>query len=196
MILDILVPRSGGLRLHHICPKSALVGSLAADLYSIDFEGNVYSSDDLNSYADRLVHAAGRHRIRYPTVARLHLPPQVVTEETMVVGSYDATRLVVVDITDVDALVTWAGEPVEAIAGIRLPTGEIEWPEFLAAAKGLRVWSNGTEHLCTTLCGQFVWGDALRQVGRVFDHDDQKLLALVESRFPRAGISYRLGTRS
>jgi hypothetical protein len=51
----------------------------------IDYEGQAYGQANLHVYADRVLHAADRHRQRYPTVAR----EKVHEEELIRVGDYD-----------------------------------------------------------------------------------------------------------
>lgn len=93
MHFDLYVPREG---FPLACdPKSAIVGSPARQWMEgreakidgrsarsvapdsnlvIDFEGNRYNALNMKTYADRAVHAAGRHHEHYPTVARCVVP--------------------------------------------------------------------------------------------------------------------------
>lgn len=71
--LAVYVPAPGWR--HTIHPKSGIVGSPASvrdqawDL-CIDFHGDLYPMANIVTYADRVHHAADRHLVRYPTVAR------------------------------------------------------------------------------------------------------------------------------
>ena len=44
----------------------------------VDYEGNVYGAQNVVTYADKVMQAWGRHSVRYPTVARLSLPPETM----------------------------------------------------------------------------------------------------------------------
>lgn len=44
----------------------------------VDYEGNVYGAQNVVTFADRVFQAWGRHSTRYPTVARLSLPPETM----------------------------------------------------------------------------------------------------------------------
>ena len=69
-MLGIFIPRNNSLPL--IKSGSAIVGTY--DEYgglTIDFEGNLYGAENLKTYEQRLIVAAGRHAHNYPTVARM-----------------------------------------------------------------------------------------------------------------------------
>ena len=69
MILTVYVPARPAL---HIRDGSGIVGSPGDEggRVRIDYEGNIYGSPALRTYATRVFHAAGRHLTRYPTIAR------------------------------------------------------------------------------------------------------------------------------
>lgn len=54
--------------------------------FQIDYEGNIYRSQDLDAYEARVYHAASRGMTRYPTVARIFLPEEEFLENFEVIG--------------------------------------------------------------------------------------------------------------
>lgn len=75
----IYIPAAGALS--YIQGASAIVGSPRPDgLVEIDYEGNLFKADHLDRYEERLLHALGRHRVRYPTVARSVAPAEELQE--------------------------------------------------------------------------------------------------------------------
>lgn len=80
---------------------------------TIDYEGNRYGASNIKTWADRLVHAAGRHVECYPTVARAVCQPEAVIH----VGTMQAypqrdstVPLIEFDSQDtLDAVKTWLG---------------------------------------------------------------------------------------
>jgi hypothetical protein len=82
----VYVPRPGSRYEQLIDGGSGIVGTLEENgRIVLDYEGNRYSSPSLAGYADRVHHAAGRHGVRYPTIARALVDPDEVIE----VGDYD-----------------------------------------------------------------------------------------------------------
>jgi hypothetical protein len=68
--LNVYVPAPGSDL--GIVPGSGIVGTPQDDgLVLIDYEGNLYGASNIGTFEDRIHHAAGRHIMRYPTVARL-----------------------------------------------------------------------------------------------------------------------------
>lgn len=124
MQFDLYVPRAG---FPLACdPKSAIVGSPARQWLEareakidgrserqiapdsnlvIDFEGNRYNSQNMRTFADRAVHAAGRHREHYPTVARCVVP----RKRLMHVATFDleAEQVTMLGPDEVQALMRW-----------------------------------------------------------------------------------------
>lgn len=78
-----------------ISPGSGIVGSDSDDreLVVIDFEGNIYGAENLRTYEQRVMHAAGRQVTKYPTVARKHLSRAGVERDFEIVGTLDYERL-------------------------------------------------------------------------------------------------------
>lgn len=70
---------------------SAIVGFVGGDgvgRITVDYEGAIYGQANIKTYADRALHAAGRHLQNYPTVARA----VVRRSELLQVGWFDLGR--------------------------------------------------------------------------------------------------------
>jgi hypothetical protein len=87
---EVFVPAPGSMQERMIDAASGIVGTLdeASGRILIDFEGNRFGGVNLANFADRVHHAAGRHGVRYPTVARALVAP----EELIHIGEYDWER--------------------------------------------------------------------------------------------------------
>lgn len=127
---DIYVPTGELLARERIDARSGIVGTPVIEWFEydgddredadaermvIDFEGNRYGAQNIVTYADRLVHAAGRHREHYPTVARL----VVDRSELVRVGTFDlrAERARVDNRENRQQLAEWLGVAVEPLDG-------------------------------------------------------------------------------
>lgn len=188
-IVTIYVPRAGGVAEQTVAPGSAIVGRALPGKELIDcwYEG----SADLTAYVQRLYHAAGRMRENYPTIARSAFPKDSV----VAVGSYDLDRLVVVEVSDTDALCAWAGEAVEDITGIELPVGRIDWQDAFASLEreGKRpIQLSSTEFLYRLLSGQILHLDAIRRTAFVFTHDDPHLHSMIAQNPRISAVQRRL----
>lgn len=89
----------------HIDRGSAIVGS---DWYGdgrlvIDYEGGRYAQMNIRTFADKVIHAGGRHRERYPTAARMSVDP----ESVVAIGTWDGSRRISVDFDKHEHLATW-----------------------------------------------------------------------------------------
>lgn len=71
--------------LHTILPGSGIVGTDHGERVLVDYEGNRYGSESFKTYADRCLHAAGRHVTNYPTIARAFMP----ANQLRPVGTFD-----------------------------------------------------------------------------------------------------------
>lgn len=103
MQLSIVIPAAEAARTHpslrYIRPGSGIV--LREREHAIlDFEGNLYGAENLRTYRERLMHAAGRARDNYPTVARTFLDS---VEDLVFVGTYDTDTWTAVFSTNSDA---------------------------------------------------------------------------------------------
>jgi hypothetical protein len=90
---------------------SAIVSAALHDAnghLTVDFEGNRYNSPQFAAFADRADHAAGRHLVRYPTIARANLPASDLVE----IGTYDTEtgNVTLHDKSATDALAAWCGQ--------------------------------------------------------------------------------------
>lgn len=80
--LPIFVPLIDTETRHMLASGSGVVGSVGlhcpSDQVRIDFEGNIYKTEQFARWGTRVSHAAGRHTWNamrgYPTVARLIVP--------------------------------------------------------------------------------------------------------------------------
>lgn len=74
---------------------------------SIDYEGNKFSSANIVTFADRVLHAHGRMVAAYPTVARMTVPQDAIVH----VGTYDDTDGAVTPLDDSAAVLIaeWIG---------------------------------------------------------------------------------------
>ena len=88
---------------------SAIVGTPGEYGILIDYEGNLYGTDP-KDYEEKLQHAAGRHRTRYPTVARAFAPPGSMRQVGHAAYNEEWRRWVVECIEDEAALAGWLGD--------------------------------------------------------------------------------------
>jgi hypothetical protein len=92
-----------------IKPGSAIVGTLRVagdhgpERVTVDFEGGIHNPSYFANFEARVLHAAGRHKTRYPTVARMSLE----AEQLRPVGTYDADTWTITDLYDEAALRDW-----------------------------------------------------------------------------------------
>jgi hypothetical protein len=121
MTLTIYIP--SGRTPTGIAPGSGIVGRPQQDGQILCYyEGNLYGSENLKLYRERLMHAAGRMIQHAPTIAMMLLP----SDALLAVGRYDPDIWAVAELTDPDAASAWAGEPVHAIVGDRFPCGPLD----------------------------------------------------------------------
>lgn len=103
----VFVPRDGA-RLN-ISPGSGIVGvpMPGLELVVVYFQGSAEGQPGLARLADRVFHAHGRLVERYPTVARMTLPPNLLRE----VGTFDPASGAVspVDAHSETILAAWLG---------------------------------------------------------------------------------------
>lgn len=103
MEVTVYVPAPGSSVERTVIDGAAIVGSPEGDRIMIDYEGNAYQQ--FGTFAEMLMHAAGRHAERYPTTARMWVEP----EQLVRVGTYDYDRKDL-DVDDPDALLAAWGE--------------------------------------------------------------------------------------
>jgi hypothetical protein len=113
--LKIYVPRpppaqppGDECRLVHILRGSGIVGSPHGPGIRIDYEGNRHGASNIETWEDKVLHAAGRHVKHYPTSARAY-----VTEENLIeVGVFrcdDNWKDATCEINDAETLRRWKG---------------------------------------------------------------------------------------
>lgn len=87
--LTVYVPADGSLPT--ILAGSGIVGSPldGNGRIRLDYEGNKYRAANIVTFADRVYHAAGRHLVNYPTVARMVITP----ERVLPVATFDGDRV-------------------------------------------------------------------------------------------------------
>jgi hypothetical protein len=107
--MPVYVPAPTSPLRHTIRRGSGIVGVPHADGFvRIDFEGGIYEQAEMRRYANRVLHAAGRARANYPTVARA----LVRADELVEVGVWndDLGRVLPHPTADaVRALTEWLG---------------------------------------------------------------------------------------
>lgn len=110
--MQIYVPTAFALGeagpLDSILPHSAIVGHVVGqnEEVLIDFEGRHYDHSNMVTFHDRLIIAAGRHKDRAPTVARM-----MIDSSTLVrVGEYDYSKQEI-KIDKPVILAAWLGIP-------------------------------------------------------------------------------------
>src|SRR5262245_35255897 len=89
-VYDVFVPTrdiSSRAWLGHVRRGSGIVGQYdgGAERVLLHFEGNLYDAFNIVTYADRVIHAAGRLLMDYPTVAKAKVPPAMIVR----VGTFD-----------------------------------------------------------------------------------------------------------
>jgi hypothetical protein len=103
--LRVYIPRDGTTARAAIAEQSGVVGSpVEGGRVLLDYEANLYGAVNLKTFADKIHHAAGRHRVRYPTRARTEVDEAAVID----VGLYDGER-VILDAERREAVANWLG---------------------------------------------------------------------------------------
>jgi len=72
----------------------------------IYYEGNLHGAVNLKDWESRVVVAAGRLAVRYPTIARAVVPEHALR----VVGTFDTESWSIQAVTDAAAVQQWTGE--------------------------------------------------------------------------------------
>lgn len=95
--IRVYVPREGTAARAAIAEQSGVVGSAGDDgRLVLDYEANMHGAVNIQTFADKVHHAADRHAQNYPTRARTEVDEDAVIE----VGLYDGERVIL----DPDAL--------------------------------------------------------------------------------------------
>jgi hypothetical protein len=109
--ITVFVPRADTIAASAIRVGAGVVGTFYDDhvLADFDYGGSRYQAE--MSYADRVMHAADRHRRNYPTVARglFH------RDDLTAIGFYDGDvgRVILLGGDSEKALAAWLGRAVE-----------------------------------------------------------------------------------
>jgi hypothetical protein len=141
-------------------------------------EGDLYKFDQLDRYFERLKVVASDCMRQVWNAATVQVPIEDVIE----VGTYDASRFVIHDIMHSDLLEAWSGEPIEGIAGVRLPIGPTTLGAVTAATNNCPILN---EHSCDgsywvkTQAGQVVQVFLQTARATVFEHSDPALKGLL-----------------
>jgi len=108
--LKIYVPRPGTSLARVIQAGSGVVGGAVSgrDGYPVcvDYQGNLYGTGNIQTWEDKVFHAAGRHVTNYPTIARAW----AMANELIEVGVFrcgDNWKNPSYEITDPEALNQW-----------------------------------------------------------------------------------------
>lgn len=84
-VIDVYIPALSDPLRGVIRLGSGIVGTTDGERTTIDYEGNLYGAQNIVTWADRVMIAAGRHSTRYPTVARSWVKPEALIR----VGTYE-----------------------------------------------------------------------------------------------------------
>jgi hypothetical protein len=143
---------------------SAIVGEPEGDRIGVDFErgGNAVN---VQTFEEKILHAAGRRAQRYPTIARRSYPASDLVEVDAVRYDGALRRWVIADIYELDTLEAWAPGP-HHIGGS---------PALLSEAAGIgysQLSSNERLRVATKQMTGSTMRDAILSVLR--DKDDQQ----------------------
>jgi hypothetical protein len=131
----VYVPAGGHPDTEGIARGSAIVGlpEPGSGEVRIYFEGALYGQVNMVTLADRAVHAVGRPRERYPTLARRMVPRAAL----VAVGTFDeaAGRIILTGEQSAATVATWLGVPTLDPAELR----RSELPRVTAAEVAARL---------------------------------------------------------
>lgn len=131
--IEVFVPTPESVAEKLIAPKSGIVASIKGQTIEADYEGNLHGASNIETYADRVHHAWGRHSSRYPTAARSWFEPG----ELRMVGLYLPERGEV-ELEDQEAAVALADWlSVDEVPGEELLAGGSEFYEMRAVERML-----------------------------------------------------------
>lgn len=105
-VIDVYIPALSDPLRAVIRLGSGIVGTTDGERTTIDYEGNLYGAQNIVTWADRVMIAAGRHSTRYPTVARSWVKPEALIR----VGTYEHDRVPAIELeADVALVCAWLG---------------------------------------------------------------------------------------
>lgn len=101
---------------HDVRPASAIVGERQGNYVHTHYEGG--GAENVQTYEERIHHAASRRETRYPTIAQRAWDPDDLVRVGTVRFDDDLRHWVMADISDEAALSAWlGGESVPPIGG-------------------------------------------------------------------------------
>jgi hypothetical protein len=114
---DVFVPAEG--RLDSIAPGSAIVGELTnAELHDgrrlvqVYYEGNLYGAMNMDTYEGRMVIAADRLSVHYPTIAQRLVP----VDDLICIGTW-CHETQTLDVEEPELLEAWKAQHWQASGG-------------------------------------------------------------------------------
>lgn len=120
----LYVPKPG--KAFGIEPGSAILASADQDASQervlVYYEGNLLGAENMRTFAERALHAAGRQVVRYPTVAKMAM----LKADLIEVGRYHYPSQRVVELTNIPALVNWVPDEAEWIKSFAGRSGRHE----------------------------------------------------------------------
>ena len=103
-LVPVYIPHPESLLSKLIAKGSGIVGTpMGLDSVTIYYEGNLYGAKNLRRFAERVLQATERMRMRYPTVATSQVDPREVIQ----VGVYDPEERRVILSERPDAFTYW-----------------------------------------------------------------------------------------
>lgn len=109
----IYVPNAGAV--HDIRPGSAIVGETAEGYVSTHYEGG--GASNVQTFEEKITHAAGRRKERYPTSAMRGWPENELHVVGHVAWDESLQAWIVTSIDDENALRQWIGESDDVAVG-------------------------------------------------------------------------------
>jgi hypothetical protein len=193
----IYVPVVGGEADKKVPPRSAIVGFPAPNKPEVIlayFDGVAAAGAAVpGSYYGRLVAAASRMVKGEASAMRAPLPAAALTK----VGTFDAQRMAVAEISDASHLTLWAAEPLEAIIGRQLPHGVATGDavaKLIEPPNARELRKTKSEIWYRTQAGQIIRLDPIHKTARVFDRSDLSLPRLLKEFLDEAGVTAAIGT--
>lgn len=146
-LLPIYVPRPEATETHAVRAGSAMVGAgIGAQREMVYYEGNVHGAPDLDRWEVRVMHAAGRLRAKYPTIAKgSFLIEGLVRVGTVgLTGHHYGVRLDLDGPVAGQAFEAWLGDEAETTLARLAGRDERYFP-----CEACGAW-DGHEHRCST----------------------------------------------
>lgn len=112
MKVPVFVPQQGSYAESAIAKGSAIVGTQKGDSgWICYYEGNLYNAENITSFEDKAMIAAGRMRDNYPTFARMFC-----TDESLIhVGEFDCNTNTFIQNQQADAMMAFHAWTVKEV---------------------------------------------------------------------------------